>query len=514
VESRGVAASSVSTAERALLIVFPALKLGLHLLVGRGYGYHRDELYYLACAGHLDWGYVDHPPLSIVILAAFRAAFGDSAEAIRIVPAIAGALTVFLIGLMARRLGGGPFAMALAMTAALCAPFYLALDQYYSMNALDILAWATTAWLLVEVLTGGPPWLFAVVGAVLGLGLLNKISVLWLALGLGVGFLIAGRAWLRTPWPWIAGAIAWALFVPHVLWQARHGFPTLAFIHNATTQKMAAISMRGFLRAQGEGMLLPSAVVWLAGVALLLVLPAGRNVRVLGWAYVVVIGILVLSRSSRPYYVAPAYTWVLAAGGVAVERALVGIARPVRAALLATIAAYGAMVALVVLPILPPALAAAYARHLGAARRAEEKTGLGALPEFMAHMYGWDAIVESVAAAYRQLPEEERARAAVVAPNYGVAGAVEVLGPRYGLPPAVSGHNSFSFWGARGRSVDPAVVVGRTEAEMREWYEDVRRAASTDCGLCMPYENGQPIWIARRRRIPLETLLERIRYYQ
>ena len=216
-----------------MLVALPAAKLLVHLAVGRGYGYHRDELYYLACANHLDWGYVDHPPFAVLVIAATRGLLGDSVAAIRVVPALVGALTVLLIGLIARRLGGGPFAQALAMTAALVAPFYLALDHYFSMNAFDLLIWGLAAYLLLRILQGGPPWLWLLLGVLLGIGLLNKISVLWLGGGLFVGLLLTPqRVVLRSRWPWLALAVALGVFMPHVLWQARYDWPTLEFARN------------------------------------------------------------------------------------------------------------------------------------------------------------------------------------------------------------------------------------------------------------------------------------------
>src|SRR5436190_12782717 len=195
-----------------LLVALPLLKLLIHLSVGRGYGYHADEMYYLACADHLDWSYVDHPAVSILVLAATRAMFGNGVAAIRIVPAVAGGLTVYLVGVMTRRLGGGAFAMALSMVAAIVAPFYLSLDAYYSMNSLDMLVWAAAAWLMIRILQssetidtepaepteqtrdrrhdGAAPnldRLWIALGILLGVGLENKISVFWLGGGLFAG---------------------------------------------------------------------------------------------------------------------------------------------------------------------------------------------------------------------------------------------------------------------------------------------------------------------------------------
>jgi hypothetical protein len=496
---------------RILLVVLPALKLLTHVLTGNGYGYHRDELYYLACARHLDWGYVDHPPFSILVLRVATAVLGDSIRAIRLVPAVAGALTVLLVGLLARRLGGGPFAQGLAMLAALAAPVYLALDQYFSMNALDLLCWVASAYLLVLVLRGGPAGLWLLLGLVLGLGLQNKLSVLWLMAGLAVGLVLTPeRRHLRTPWPWLAAAIALVLFVPHVLWQVHHGWPTLEFIHNATAHKLVPTTVVGFAWGQVLSMLFWSAPVWVAGLVYFLFLPGGRGLRALGWAYLTAFAILAFQGTSRAAYLSPAYTWLLAAGGVAIERRLAsGWAR---ASIVGVILAIFPLVAPLVLPLLPPAVLAAHMQ--GRTRRAEERNGVGPLPDFLSHMCGWEEIVAAVTKAHAGLAAEERPRAAILAPNYGVAGAIDQLGGRYGLPPASSGHNNYWLWGPRGGDGDPTIVVGRSEAELRRWWADVTRVGVTECDYCMPYENGQPIWVARRPRAPLRELWSDFKYFQ
>src|SRR5512143_1556640 len=191
------------------LAALMAATLFMHAAVTGRYGYFRDELYYLASTGHLAWGYVEHPPLSIAILAIVRALLGDSLPALRLVPALAGAATVLLTGLMARRLGGGRFAQGLAALACALTPVFLGTDRVYSMNAIDILIWSLAAWLLLRALDLGRArdW------AVLGLGLLHKISVFWLGGGLLVGLLLTPyRRALLAPGPWLCGAIAAAMF--------------------------------------------------------------------------------------------------------------------------------------------------------------------------------------------------------------------------------------------------------------------------------------------------------------
>ena len=185
-----------------ILGVLAAVKLLVHLPAIHRYGYFRDELYYLASTEHLDWGYVDHPPLSIAILALVRAVLGDSLAAIRIVPVLTGVATIVLVGMLTRRLGGGRFAQGLAALCALMSPVFLGQNRYFSLNAFDLFFWTLAAWALVRALDGGGDRHWVVLGVVLGLGLLNKISVLWLGAGLLVGLLLTPhRRVLRTIGP-------------------------------------------------------------------------------------------------------------------------------------------------------------------------------------------------------------------------------------------------------------------------------------------------------------------------
>jgi hypothetical protein len=498
-----------------LIACFALAKLGLHLATSRGYGYFRDEFYYLACSDHLSAGYVDHPPLSIFVLWIARRALGDSLPALRLVPALLGAATVALVGVMARRLGGGLWAMGIAMAAALAAPEYLSLNHFYSMNAFDIFFWALTAYLLIRLIDDAGPRLYLLLGLVLGLGLLNKISVLWLGAGLAVGLVASPqRRWLATPWLWVSGALAMACSAPHLAWQVRHGWPTLEFIHNATTEKMVEVAPLDFMAGQVDMMLAPSLPIWLGGLAYLFFHSAGRRYRLLAWMYAIVFAILALSGSSRAGYLAPAYTWLFAAGGVAAER-LVG--RPllawIRPAVIGVLLGAGAVAAPLALPVLPVETYIRYAKALGERPSTEERKELGELGQFYADMHGWEAIVGTIAEVHHRLPPEEKPRARIFAPDYGVAGAVDLLGRRHGLPPAISGHNNYWLWGPRGWDGRVLIVVGSSEERLRARFEHVERAATIECGRCMPYENHRPVFIARGLRRPVADLWPQIKHY-
>jgi len=145
-----------------------AIKLCFHLATANGYGLVRDEFYYLASTDHLAWGYVEHPPLSIALLALSRALLGDSLLAIRFLPALAGAATVFITGLIARAMGGSRRAELLAAIAALSMPTYLAMGHFFSMNVFDVFFWALLAWIAVRALAGDHAKTWLVFGLVAG----------------------------------------------------------------------------------------------------------------------------------------------------------------------------------------------------------------------------------------------------------------------------------------------------------------------------------------------------------
>ena len=199
-----------------------------HLAFLPGYVVFRDELYYVACGRRPGWGYVDHPPLVGWVAWLVAQVAGESHLALRAVAALAIAATVWLAGRTAVALGGGPFASALAGIATGLAPVALSLGSYYSMNAFDLFFWALIAWILVRVLSGGSERLWLAFGAAAGVGLLNKISILYLGFGLvgGLGF---SRRWdvFRSRLFWAGGILALAIFLPHLRWQHANGWPSL-----------------------------------------------------------------------------------------------------------------------------------------------------------------------------------------------------------------------------------------------------------------------------------------------
>jgi hypothetical protein len=481
-----------------------------HLALLPGYGVFRDELYYVACGRRPAWGYVDHPPLVGWIAWLVAQVAGESHLALRVVAAIAMAATVWLAGRIAGELGGGPYASALAGLATGLAPVALSLGSYYSMNAFDLLFWALIAFLLVRVLSGGSERLWLAFGVAAGVGLLNKISILYLGFGLVAGLVFA-RRWdvFRSRLFWAGGLLALAIFLPHLLWQHATGWPTLEFMANARRHKMAPLSAPGFVK---ETLLqtAPMAWLWVAGVAWLLLARASSRVRALGFAFLVVVGVLAFG-GGKPYYLAAAYSLGFAAGAVAVEGWTAGRLRIARSILALLMGAVSLAVSPLGRPVLPVDTFVRYAAALGQEPGTEERHALGRLPQFYADMHGWREMAEAVAGVVRTLPPEERAKACVFGQNYGEAGAVEYFARDFDLPPAISGHNSYWLWGPGACTGEVMVVIGDRRERLEELFADVRLGAVSRCRDCMPYEDGRSIWVARGPKVALAGVWPRLK---
>jgi len=495
------------TSGTALVLGIAAARMALNLAVTLGDNYFRDEFYYLACARRLAWGYVDHPPLSIAILAATRALLGDGLVAIRLPVILAGGVAVVLAGLLTRAMGGGRTAQWLAALAVAVMGTSLVFSSYFSMNAFDQVFWLLAALIVARILGGGDERLWLLFGIVVGLGLLNKISVGFFVGGIVLGLALSPqRRHLISPWLWAGGAVAVAMLVPHLVWQALHRFPTAEFIRNAQAFKIVAHSPLAFLGAQvleANPVTLP---LWVGGLVALLVAPWLRPYRPLGIAFVAVL-VVFLVQQAKPYYLAPAYPPLLAAGAIALERwqnrrQSAWPAPAVGVLLLAG----GGLVSLLSLPILSPDAYARLAGTLGIEAPQEERHAVAELPQFLADRYGWENLAATVGRVYDALPPDERARAAILAWNYGQAGALEFYGPRYGLPPVISAHNNYWIWGPGTATGEVLIVLGARPQDLQAQCASVESAATVVSPHAVPRENNLPITICRGLRVPLMTV--------
>lgn len=500
----------------ALLVAacFAAAKLLVHFLTNGGYGYFRDELYFLACGEHPDWGYVDHAPMVGAAAWFARRLMGDSLFALRLLPAVAGALKVLLTGLLVREFGGGKFAAALACLCVLVAPIYLGIDTLFSMNAFEPVFWMTCALAVTLAVGRGEPRWWLLFGVAAGLGLQNKHSMLFFGFAVLVGLVLTpARRALASKWFWMGGVLALVIFLPNVIWEYRHDWATLELLGNVgKTGKNVEVSPVEFV-AQQVLMLHPLTLpVWAAGLWFLLFDREGRRFRLLGIAYVVVLA-LMIALKGKNYYTQAVYPLLFAAGGVVFERLVARRrARWLKFAYPLVLVAGGAALAPLVLPVLPVERFLRYQDALGVKPPKTEVGHEGPLPQHFGDMFGWPETVAEVARVYHSLPPAEREKAAVYASNYGEAGAVDFFGPRHGLPKAISPHQNYFLWG-------PRHYTGEVLILLRSKREDAERACASveEAGrVGHPYamaEEHYTIYVCRGLRQPLRELWPSLKHW-
>ena len=462
---------SHSSSHRLTLGLAPVLcvalaRVALYLVAAPNYGYFRDELYYLACGEHPAWGYMDQPPLIAWIAWLLQHTIGTSLYAIRLLPMLADVATIFLTGALVRKLGGGPWAIFLSALAVLVAPISLAFSHLFTMNAFDPLLWTLLAWLIVDIVQTGDRRRWIWIGALVGVTLLNKYGVLFFLVGLLAGVAASPlRRDLIRPWFWIGAVLAALIALPNLLWQVHWNFPFLQLIHAVRAGgRDVMLPPLPYLAQQAQMIgFVPALLVILA--AWFLIRSEGRRYAVLGWGFLSVLGLMLLLKG-KFYYVAPAYPVIFAPGAVGFERLTqtrwLLWCRPVYAFAMLLV---GALLAPTMLPILPVEKYLAYTQKLGIQQQKFENQPQSRLPQLYSDMFGWEDRVKLVAAYYHSLPLEEQKITAIGAPNYGEAGAIDLFGPKYGLPKSISASNNYWIWGPRQYTGQSVILMDENSPE-------------------------------------------------
>jgi hypothetical protein len=493
-----------------------AAKLALHLAaISTAYGVFRDEFYYLACARHLAWGYVDHPPLSIAVLALDRALFGEGLIALRWIPALCGTAAVLLAAALARELGGKSWAQGLAAVAALVAPVCIGVDSTFSMNVFEPLFWMGIALALAKLVNGAPPRTWLAIGALAGLGVLDKHSTAFFVGAFVVGVLATQlRTRMRCKEFALGLGLAIVLVAPHVAWQVAHGWPTLEFLRNAQEHKNYLVSPLEFAQGQFESSHPLAFPLLVAGWLALLFAPRLRAYRSLGIGALVLV-VFMLVQHAKAYYVAPLYPLLFAAGAVFVERWIASkLSRVVATAYIALLLGTGALVLPLATPLLAPEKYVEYAKRFGVETVQSERHAMGPLPQYYADMFGWRELAQDVSRIYTALPESERAHCIVFTGNYGEAGAIEYFAREFPTPPVCSGHNNYFLWGIPPDDIDVVVVISDAREDHLDSFEDVTAAAVHRHAWAMPYESDLTLFVCRRPRRPVAELFAATKHYE
>jgi hypothetical protein len=473
----------------AIIWAIALAKLLFHIYFNNRYGYFRDEFDYISCGDHLAWGYVDQPPLIPFLIHVCRAVLGDSLRSIRFIPALATSLLVVQTAVLAREFGGRRFALLLSAITIVIAPQYLSNGSLLGTNCLEPNLWMGCAYFAILAIkragTEKVPRYWLWFGVIAGLGMEEKYSIAVFGLGIVIGLLLtAQRRVFLNRWIWLGGLAAFLIFLPNLLWNIHYHFPFVELMRN--------------IKAEGRDVVLPlpqfflqqtflvdpiTAPIWLSGFFALLFSTRLKPYRALGWCYLVCFTVFFILHG-KSYYLAPVYPMLLAAGAVMIESWIEGRkvdaenTRPrrtwLKAVIVIVLLASGTHLAPVTVPVLSPDRFLAYTKTLPMKLPVMEHShARAALPQWYADQFGWQEIVDETAVAWNRIPLEDRKDCGIFAQDYGQAGAIDFLGRRYGLPPALSGDRTYYLWGPRNYSGNCLVVLGDRRERLEELFDHV-----------------------------------------
>ena len=499
------------------MLIVIAIALGkfiFHVYFNNRYDYFRDEFDYISCGNHLAWGYVDQPPLIPFLIHICRAVLGDSLRSIRMIPALTSSLLVVQAAMLAREFGGRRFALLLSAITVVVAPQYLSNGSLLGTNCLEPNLWMGCAYFAILAIKRNDPRYWLWFGVVAGVGLQEKYSIALFGFGMVIGLLLtAQRRVFLSPWIWFGGLAAFLIFLPNLLWNIHNHWPFVQLMHNIREDgRDVVFPLPQYFFQQ---MLLVSPFtfpIWIRGLVVFFVSARFKPYRAFGWCYLVCFTVFFLLHG-KTYYLAPVYPVLLAAGAVVVESTIGGqkseteegaTSKPrsarlawLKPVIVTVLLASAAYLAPVVVPILSPDAFLAYVKYLPMKLPVMEHShARAALPQWYSDQFGWHEIVAETAKAYNQLSAAERPGCGIFAQDYGQAGAIDFFGRQYGLPPALSGHQTYWIWGPRGYSGNCLIVLDDNRERLEELFEHVEYVGTSDAN---PYalEQQIPVFICR-----------------
>jgi 4-amino-4-deoxy-L-arabinose transferase-like glycosyltransferase len=470
-------------------LILCALTAVVRLIFANRYDVFRDELYFIVCGRHPQFGYADQPPV-IPLLNAATWGIAHQVWLLRLPGIVAAVALVWLVVRFTRLLGGGDGAAWMAGIVAACAPMFLGITATMNTTVFELLAWTFVAYALTRALLLDDRRILIWAGIVTGVEFEAKYAIpIWL-IGFAVGLACTPeRTLLRRRELWIGVALAVVIGAPSVIWQAANGMPFIGLLH-ATGHKNAVTPPLAFALGQILAYGPLYAPIWIAGIVAPFVARSLRPMRFVAIAYVMC-AVTIQAGHGKDYYLAPAVPTLVAIGAVALVRAVRNAYAQGAYVALATVSTL--LIAPIALPVLPPAAIPGYAAalHIPIIKR-ERSEGGTALPQEFADQLGWHDFVAQVTTAWNQIPPERRAHTAIWVDNYGEAAALDVYG--VGLPPAISGHNQYGLWGLRGQTPTEILRVSYDMDGAPAHCVGARKLATTFSPFAMSYENGKVIF--------------------
>ena len=450
-----------------ILILLALVKLILHMLTNGQYGFHRDELATLDDARHLAWGFVAYPPLTPFLARIELTLFGTSLEGFRFFSALAQSVVIVVAGLIARELGGRRLAFFVAALAVAITPVSMAMSFMYQYVSFDYLWWVLLAYFVIRLQNSKDARWWLAIGTVIGLGMMTKYTIAYYVVGIVVGVLLTqNRKYLTSRWLWVGVALSLLIFLPNLIWQVQHNFISLQFLGSIHARDVRIGRADGFITDQFIMTANPFTIpLWIAGLFFYFFSKAGKPYRLIGWMAVVPF-VLFLVSQGRGYYTGPIYPMLLCGGAVLFERWVASMS-PARAKLAQGLnwglLAIGAVIVVLLGPYAPI------------------NSGwwniISGINQDLREEIGWTELVQTVNGIYQNIPADEKAQTGIIAGNYGEAGAINLYGPAYGLPNAISGINSFWYRGYGDPPPQKLIVVGFDSNTASRYFEQCTFAA-------------------------------------
>lgn len=531
-----ISAKLLPASATAIIICLMVLNFILHMLASQQYGLFFDEFYYYSMSGHLDFGYMDAPPVTGALMALSRGLMGDSIPAMHIFPAVAGSFAMLFAALTARKMGGGRFSQALTAASVMLAPMFMTFFGMFTYDAFDQLMSAAVVFMVATIISGEATrrtWIL--LGFIAGIGLMVKITMGFLLVCLIFGILLTrARKYLATKWFWIAAAIAAACCAPYIIWQGSNGFPIVEYLlayRDARTYSPSAITLLQYVFV----VMNPASVLLWLGSLVLLFTKRGRVFRPFAWAFLAYFTLAAIL-SVKFYALAGTLLPLLAFGSVCLERnyrnaplsseesqepvpqkpeKMKGkVALTIKVSYLIILCLLGAAFAPLCIPVLSPMDTANYNNAVGYSRYVRWDTvPFTGIPTFFAGRLGWDDLAQSVSDVYHSLPEEDQKDCSIYCGLYGTVGAMDYYGRKYGLPHAVSANLGAYYWGTGGMNGKCVIFVNMMSSwELYGYFKDVRiYRGSAGVRYSTLSLGDRSIFVCRGVKIPVEEFWKAMR---
>lgn len=483
----------------------------------KGYGYFIDEFYYIACAFRPAMGYVDHPPLAPLLLTAYQFIFGTSIIAIRILPALAASASVFFTGILTKEIGGRRFAQCLAACTMTATPVIVAFGGFYSMNAYEPLLAILLLIFTVKMIKENNSRRWILLGIIMGLGLMNKHTFAVFIIVLVFSLLISGK-WRLVVNKWLAAGpfIALLIFLPNIIWQIQNNYPSLEFYKNVTIYKNVFTPPLAFFLNQLLQMSPATFPIWFTGIIFLFFSKKTKDFRFLSILFLCLFLIVMYSGSSRPDRLAFAYPAVFAGGAFFFESFILKYnIRWFKGVVIAFLYLGLTITIPLILPYFSYETVGEYTKFLGL--NTEVETGnKPPLPQLIADRIGWEEKFKLVLNAYNSLPDSEKKETIIAAGNYGQAGATELFGKKYNLPPVVCGHNTYYLW-SKNKLYGNIVLQLTSDRDINRLKGLFENVGIYPGEFTSPYvtshENNLRVFICKDPKIPYSEMLEKAKFY-